>query len=101
MIISLTYANWPAAALPPDVQADRIAVEKGKRQMRLFREGRLLKVYDVSLGGEPVGHKVQEGDRRTPEGIYQIDFWRCISLIQLLRTFRTQKKKGSPPAGRL
>jgi hypothetical protein len=68
MIISLTYANWPAAALPPDVQADRIVVEKGKRQMRLFREGRLLKVYDVSLGGEPVGHKVQEGDQRTPEG---------------------------------
>ncbi|WDT80875.1 MAG: L,D-transpeptidase family protein [Candidatus Manganitrophus sp.] len=96
MIISLTYANWPAAALPPDVQADRIAVEKGKRQMRLFREGRLLKVYDVSLGGEPVGHKVQEGDRRTPEGIYQIDFWRCISLIQLLRTFRTQRKGVSP-----
>jgi len=29
--------------------------------------------YRVALGREPVGHKVREGDGRTPEGRYTID----------------------------
>ena len=29
--------------------------------------------YAVDLGFEPLGHKVQEGDGRTPEGLYWVD----------------------------
>ncbi|MCG3117086.1 MAG: L,D-transpeptidase family protein [Candidatus Manganitrophus sp. SA1] len=75
--------------------------------MRLFREGRLLKVYDVSLGGEPVGHKVQEGDQRTPEGIYQIDFKKSDSAFHLAlhisypgpQDIRNANQKGVSPGG--
>lgn len=28
----------------------------------------------MSLGSDPIGHKQREGDGRTPEGIYKIDF---------------------------
>lgn len=51
---------------------DRILVEKGKRRMRLYSQGVVLKTYRVSLGKNPVGDKVSEGDNRTPEGIYYI-----------------------------
>lgn len=52
--------------------ADRILVEKAKRSLTLFRQGKILKTYAIALGTEPVGHKLQEGDGRTPEGVYRI-----------------------------
>ncbi|HEY5893053.1 MAG TPA: L,D-transpeptidase family protein [Chthoniobacterales bacterium] len=55
--------------------ANRILVEKSKRSMSLFRDGRMLKAYSIALGPNPQGHKQQESDGRTPEGIYWID-WR-------------------------
>src|SRR5262249_25609436 len=33
----------------------------------------ILRSYRVALGREPVGHKLCEGDGRTPEGRYVID----------------------------
>jgi murein L,D-transpeptidase YafK len=35
--------------------------------------GKVLKTYKVALGGNPIGPKVQQGDHRTPEGIYVLD----------------------------
>jgi murein L,D-transpeptidase YafK len=35
--------------------------------------GTVLRSYSVSLGAVPRGHKQQEGDERTPEGLYSID----------------------------
>lgn len=68
------YAYTPRSlSLPDDVVADRIVVEKALRKLTLLSDGRKLKTYYVSLGGNPEGHKVQEGDRRTPEGAYIID----------------------------
>jgi len=55
-------------------KADRILVEKGLGRLTLFSAGRKLKEYHVALGFSPVGPKEREGDGRTPEGIYIIDF---------------------------
>lgn len=41
--------------------------------MQLLHHNGLLKQYAVDLGFAPEGHKVQEGDGRTPEGAYRID----------------------------
>jgi murein L,D-transpeptidase YafK len=60
--------------LPSNTTADRVLVEKGARRLTLLREGKSLKTYRVALGGAPVGPKRQEGDQRTPEGLYLIDF---------------------------
>lgn len=54
--------------------ADRILVLKAARELRLYRGERLLARYRVALGFDPVGHKQQEGDGRTPEGVYLIDY---------------------------
>lgn len=59
--------------LPENVQADRVLVEKAKRQLTLFARGIALKTYKVALGKNPKGAKLYEGDNRTPEGIYTID----------------------------
>ena len=60
--------------VPPEQRANAILVEKQARRLTLLRDGARLKTYAVSLGGDPIGHKQQEGDSRTPEGRYVIDF---------------------------
>lgn len=32
-----------------------------------------MKTYTISLGGNPIGDKEYEGDKKTPEGIYYIN----------------------------
>ncbi|MDQ6765494.1 MAG: L,D-transpeptidase family protein [Verrucomicrobiota bacterium] len=54
--------------------ADRVVVEKSARKLTLLRGDVVLKTYRVALGGTPIGHKQEEGDGRTPEGVYQVDF---------------------------
>ncbi|MEO8663516.1 MAG: L,D-transpeptidase family protein [Bryobacteraceae bacterium] len=63
----------PSIALSAGEQADRILVNKARREMLLLKNGKILKTYQMALGKHPVGPKVQEGDMRTPEGIYRID----------------------------
>ena len=64
----------PAPVLPPLVgPVDRIVVEKAARRMVVYREGKSLREYRVALGFTPVGAKVQQGDGKTPEGIFRID----------------------------
>jgi len=68
-------AAQPPAMAPADERADRVVVRKAERRLVLFREGRWLAAYDIALGRNPKGHKQREGDGRTPEGRYRID-WR-------------------------
>ncbi len=68
---------------PLKLTADRVLVEKSARRLTLLRDGRVLKTYAVALGSSPRGHKQQEGDGRTPEGVYQIDFHKPDSDFHL------------------
>jgi murein L,D-transpeptidase YafK len=43
--------------------------------MELHKDGAVYRTYRISLGDQPRGHKFQEGDERTPEGNYVLD-WR-------------------------
>ena len=55
--------------------ADRVLVKKSERKLQLLKNGKVLKEYRVALGASPTGHKMQEGDKRTPVGDYVLD-WR-------------------------
>jgi murein L,D-transpeptidase YafK len=59
---------------PTILKADRILVEKSARRLTLLHQGKRVKSYSISLGWNPIGHKEEEGDGRTPEGVYSIDF---------------------------
>jgi murein L,D-transpeptidase YafK len=49
-----------------------ILIEKSKYRLTIYRDKQPLKSYPIVLGDHPTGDKVIEGDRRTPEGIFQI-----------------------------
>lgn len=56
-------------------EVDYIRVLKSARQMQLWSGDRLVRTIDgIQLGDDPVGHKQFQGDERTPEGRYLIDF---------------------------
>lgn len=57
------------------LKADLVVVEKAQRALYLLREGEILRRYRIALGRNPVGPKAREGDSRTPEGVYRLD-WR-------------------------
>lgn len=71
VVCAVLLQSLPASALP---RADRIYVEKAKRTLTLYRKNESLETYKISLGTAPVGHKEKEGDGKTPEGRYTIDY---------------------------
>jgi murein L,D-transpeptidase YafK len=58
--------------------ADRVVIKKSTRMLYLYSAGEAYKRYHITLGKEPVGAKAFEGDMRTPEGTYLLD-WRQLS----------------------
>jgi murein L,D-transpeptidase YafK len=77
------YAYLNVNPLPRDAVADRVLVEKASRRLTLLRNGETLKTYSVALGGAPAGAKEFEGDQRTPEGMYKVDFHKPDSDFHL------------------
>jgi murein L,D-transpeptidase YafK len=54
--------------------ADSVLVIKSESRLYLMREGRELASFKVAFGSKPKGHKQQQGDQRTPEGHYILDY---------------------------
>ena len=67
------YAHHNWNALPAGTTIDRMVVEKSVRRLSIFRDGNQIKTYRIALGRNPEGAKREEGDMKTPEGIYKID----------------------------
>ena len=67
------YAHHNWNTLPSGTTIDRIGVKKSARQLSVFRNGNRIKIYRIALGRRPLGAKQEEGDMKTPEGIYKID----------------------------
>jgi murein L,D-transpeptidase YafK len=55
-------------------KADYVLVKKSISKLYLLKENKILKEYNVAFGGNPKDHKVQEGDQKTPEGKYVLDY---------------------------
>ncbi len=88
-------------------RADKVVVLKGRRRLYIQRGGKNLFSFPVNLGKNPVGHKMKEGDGRTPEGSYELDskLWRAkyytnfhISYPDSNDVLRARKLKV-PPGG--
>src|SRR5256885_14079860 len=73
IVATYLYAHHNWNPLLAGTTIDRIVVEKSARKLSIFSDGKKLKSYRVALGRNPVGAKQQEGDMKTPEGVYKID----------------------------
>ncbi|HEX6719799.1 MAG TPA: L,D-transpeptidase [Pyrinomonadaceae bacterium] len=50
----------------------KIVVIKSKRRLMLYSGDELVRKYRVGLGLSPIEDKIEEGDRRTPEGEFYV-----------------------------
>jgi murein L,D-transpeptidase YafK len=88
-------------------KADRVLVLKHDHILRLLRDGQVVKEYKVALGGSSLGPKTQQGDHKTPEGIYVLDsrnaksqFYKSLHISYPTPAQRTAaRKRGVSPGG--
>ena len=55
-------------------KADLVRVVKREKRLYLIRNGEVFASFRAVFGGNPIGHKEQQGDERTPEGRYVLDY---------------------------
>ena len=90
-----------------DHYVDFVLVSKRERKLYLYEGDKVVKSYPVSLGKQPDGQKIREGDSRTPEGLYTLDwrnpnskFFRSIHVsYPNVSQKRNAKEAGVDPGG--
>ncbi|MHA1713596.1 MAG: L,D-transpeptidase family protein, partial [Candidatus Ranarchaeia archaeon] len=91
------YLFWPKTPLPPGAKADKVIVVKHEKKLMLVKDGKVLKTYKVALGSRE-GRKVEQGDHKTPEGVYKLyrlyknDDSRCHTALRI--TYPNENDKG-------
>jgi murein L,D-transpeptidase YafK len=98
-----TSLGW-AGGLP---EPDYLLVKKAERQLYLIKAGKPYRKYKIALGHNPVGHKQRQGDYRTPEGIYFLDwrknsckFYKSIHISYPNdKDLRAARERGDEPGG--
>lgn len=89
--------------------ADRVVVDKSERRLYIYQGEKVLGSYEVALGKNPVGHKLRQGDKRTPEGTYTLDrrnpqsrFYRSIHISYPNEKDRLRAEaRGVTPGGNI
>jgi len=80
---ALGTATAAPAGAGEQTRIDRVLIDKSERQLVLLAGETPLRTYPVALGSAPKGAKRFEGDQRTPEGTYSIDFRNADSAFHL------------------
>jgi len=99
----------PPALAPASQRADFVEVDKSDREMRLLRDGEVIRRYQIALGFAPEGDKQREGDGKTPEGLYTLDFRNPNSKFHLSPHINYPSAedqadadaRGEPPGGEI
>jgi murein L,D-transpeptidase YafK len=88
-------------------RADSIYVDKSEHRLYVKSKGQVIATFVAGFGVNPIGHKQQQGDRRTPEGKYSLDyknpnsqFYRSIHISYPNNADRARARRaGVPPGG--
>ncbi len=67
-------AETPTVTAAKPTIADAVLVVKSERRLYLLADGEVFADFPATFGADPVGHKQREGDERTPEGHYMLDW---------------------------
>lgn len=81
LVLLLSLPSTPLCA--DGAKADRVIIDKSERRLTLLRGDTPLHSYPIALGSAPKGPKRFEGDERTPEGVYSIDYRNSRSAFHL------------------
>ncbi len=73
--VCLVVSAWLfTASAFAEVKVDLVKVIKSTNRMMLMDGDQVVRKYKIALGENPKGHKQREGDEKTPEGRYVLDY---------------------------
>ncbi len=78
LVLLIIIALFPIGCFA-EIKADKVIVDKKQSKLFLIKNEEIIKEYHVVFGGNSKGHKKQEGDERTPEGNYILDYKKADS----------------------
>jgi murein L,D-transpeptidase YafK len=64
-----------------NAKVDLVIVNKSQSRLSIIRDGKTIKSYLIAMGDAPNGHKLKEGDQRTPQGRYFLDYKKSDSAF--------------------
>lgn len=67
LMLSATHAS-------SSQKADAVLVIKSEKRLYLLNKGERFASFRATFGADPVGHKQAQGDQKTPEGHYVLDY---------------------------
>lgn len=79
----LLLALLLTTAASAQLKVDHVVVRKKEHKLLLLSGEQVVKSYEVALGGGGLAPKRRQGDRRTPEGLYKIDYRNPASRYHL------------------
>jgi len=89
------------AATRTSDRADKLVVNKSRRERLLYRSGKVIRSYRIALGRNPAGPKLRKGDGKTPEGAYIISGRNAASAYhRSLRISYPMLPTGTGPDGK-
>jgi len=72
LILTFVFISFAAHAWSASKRC--LVVDKARRELAVFRDGRKIAAYPVSLGVDPVSDKRRVHDFATPEGLYFVSY---------------------------
>jgi murein L,D-transpeptidase YafK len=105
LVLLLCLVQAPSGALAQ--KADKVLVIKSEKRLYLMKDGKRVASYRATFGANPVGHKERQGDERTPEGHYMLDyknwnskFYKSIHIsYPNAQDRREARRRGVDPGG--
>lgn len=62
-------------------EIDLVRVLKAQHKLQLISQGKVQREFSIALGANPKGLKQKEGDKKTPEGLYRLDYKKSDSAF--------------------
>ena len=74
IVLLLVLFLWSTTSVYSEQKADSVLVVKSEAKLYLLNNGLTFASFPVAFGSNPRGHKKEQGDGRTPEGSYILDY---------------------------
>lgn len=107
LLLSLIFLVSQAAWAEPAITLVRVI--KNDHKLQLLSGEKLIREFHVVFGKNPKGHKMQEGDEKTPEGRYTLDYKKADSTFHRAihisypnaQDIAAAKARGIKPGGQI
>ena len=103
LLLFISHTVWAESPVT------HVRILKSSQKLQLLSGEKIVREFHVAFGANPKGHKMREGDERTPEGSYLLDykktnsaFYRAIHIsYPNAKDIASAQARGVKPGGQI